>query len=153
MRNRADYENGLQRRGAITVWLPDTALVARLGLGLPIPDHTTLSRRLRKLGTVRFKKPAVGHPIHLLIDSTGLRVHVGHLRKPPKRRVWRTLHVAANADTGEILAADLTNRRTADCGRVPGLLDQVDDRMASLMADGAWWKTPCFGTRQSSVTR
>jgi hypothetical protein len=113
-------------------------VLRHLNLGLPIPDHTTLSRRLRKLGTVRFKKPAVGHPIHLLIDSTGLRVHVGHLRKPRKRRVWRKLHLAVNADTGEILAVDLTNRRTADCGRVPGLLDQVDDRMASLVADGAY---------------
>ena len=70
----------------------------------PIPDHTTLSRRLKKLGdTGSAGLPQIG-PIHLLIDSTGLRIHVGHLRKPPKRRVWRKLHLAVNADTGEILA-------------------------------------------------
>ena len=46
--------------------------------------------------------------------------------------------MAVNAETGEVLAAELTNRRTADCARVPGLLDQIDDRVASLMADGAY---------------
>lgn len=114
------------------------SLAGLLGLGLPIPDHTTLSRRLKKLENLRFRRPVTDDPIHLLIDSTGLRVHVGHLRKPPKRRVWRKLHLAVNADTGEVLAANLTNRRTADCARVPGLLDQIDDRVASLMADGAY---------------
>lgn len=28
VRNWADYENGLQRRGALTVWLSDTTLEA-----------------------------------------------------------------------------------------------------------------------------
>ena len=132
VRNWGDYEAGLQRRGAVTVWLSDAALEAwrapatgrpggqpiysdlaietaltirmifrlplrqtegflrslasLLGLGLPIPDHTTLSRRLRKLGYLRLKRPAADEPIHLLIDSMGLRVHIGHLRKPPNRR-------------------------------------------------------------------
>jgi hypothetical protein len=46
--------------------------------------------------------------------------------------------LAVDGDTGEILAEDLTNRHTADCVRVPGLLDQIDDRVTSLMADGAY---------------
>jgi hypothetical protein len=108
------------------------------GLELPIPHHTTLSRRLKKLENIRIRRLVTEEPIHLLIDSTGLRIHVGHLRTPPKRRVWRKLHLAVNADTGEVLAADLTNRRTADCARVPKLLDQIDDRVASVMADGAY---------------
>jgi hypothetical protein len=184
IRNWTKYEAGLQRRGALTVWLSDTALEAwrapatgkpggqrtysdlaieaaltvrmvfhlplrqtegflrslaeLLGLGLPIPDHTTISRRLQGLGTFRSRELAGDDPIQLLIDSTGLRVHVGHLRKPPKRRVWRKLHLAVNADTGEVLASDLTNRRTADCARVPKLLDQIDEEVASLTADGAY---------------
>ena len=105
---------------------------------LPIPDHTTLSRRLKTLGKVPVCTAVNDQPIHLLIDSTGLRIHVGHLRKPPKRRVWRKLHLAVNADTGEVLAADLTHRRTADCARAPNLLNQIGDRVASLMADGAY---------------
>jgi IS5 family transposase len=77
-------------------------------------------------------------PVHLLIDSTGLRIHVGHLRKPPKRRAWRKLHLAVDADTGEILASDLTARRTHDSSRVPALLEQVGNPVASVSADGAY---------------
>ena len=114
------------------------SLAHLLGLDLRIPDHTTLSRRLKKLENLQFRRLVTAEPIHLLVDFTGLRIHVGHLRKPPRRRVWRELHLAVNADTGEVLAAELTNRRTADCARVPNLLDQIDDRVASLRADGAY---------------
>ncbi|MDK1046290.1 MAG: transposase, partial [Anaerolineales bacterium] len=61
-------------------------LAHMLEVEIPVPDHTTLSRRLKKLGEIRFRRLATDRPIHLLIDSTGLRIHVGHLRKPPKRR-------------------------------------------------------------------
>ena len=49
------------------------SLARMLEVELPIPDHTTLSRRLKKLGEIRFRRLATDRPIHLLIDSTGLR--------------------------------------------------------------------------------
>jgi len=55
------------------------SLARILEVELPIPDQTTLSRRLKKLGEIRFRRLATDRPIHLLIDSTGLRIHVGHL--------------------------------------------------------------------------
>ena len=109
-----------------------------LEVDLPIPDHTTLSRRLQKLGEIRFRRLATGRPIHLLIDSTGLRIHVGHLREPPRRRAWRKLHLAVDGGTGEIVASDLTGRRTRDSARVTTLLGQLDGRVASVSADGAY---------------
>jgi hypothetical protein len=109
-----------------------------LEVEIPIPDHTTLSRRLRTLGTIPFRAVANDQPIHLLIDSTGLRIHVGNLRKPPKNRAWRKLHLAVDAATGEIVASDLTGRRNHDCTRVPVMLGQIDNRAASFYADGAY---------------
>ena len=44
-----------------------------LDVDLPIPDHTTPSRRLQKLGEIQFR-PATRGPLHLLIDSTGIRI-------------------------------------------------------------------------------
>jgi hypothetical protein len=44
IRNWPEYEAGLQRRGDLTVWL-----TRQLEIDLPIPDHTTLSRRLKTL--------------------------------------------------------------------------------------------------------
>ena len=38
-------------------------------LDLPIPDHTTLSRRLKTLGDIQLSRLRTDRPIHLLIDS------------------------------------------------------------------------------------
>ena len=114
------------------------SLARMLKVELPIPDHTTLSRRLKKLGEIPFRRLATDRPIHLLIDSTGLRIHVGHLQRPPKNRAWRKLHLAVDAGTGQIVASDLTGRRTHDSSRVPSLLEQIDGRVASVSADGAY---------------
>jgi len=109
-----------------------------LDVEIPVPDHTTLSRRLKTLGEIPFRTVAGHRPVHLLIDSTGLRIHFGNLRKPPNKRAWRKLHVAVDAGTGDIVASDLTTRRTHDCTRVPVLLGQIDNRVASVCADGAY---------------
>ena len=74
-----------------------------LDLGLRIPDHTTLSRRSKDL-KVRLRPSARHGPVHIMIDSTGLRVHSGNSDvSPPKRRAWRKLHLVIDADTGDVL--------------------------------------------------
>ena len=113
-------------------------LAEMLEVDLPIPDHTTLSRRLKRLSEVQLRRRPTNRPIHLLIDSTGLRIHVGHLQKPPRNRAWRKLHLAVDADSGEIVASDLTSRRTHDSTQVPTLLEQIDQPLASVSADGAY---------------
>jgi hypothetical protein len=43
-----------------------------LGLNLAVPDHSTLSRRAE---TLKVRRPRRGRePVHLLVDSTGLRL-------------------------------------------------------------------------------
>ena len=96
------------------------------------------SRRLKKLSDIQFRSAGNDQPIHLLIDSTGLRIHVRPLGKPPKRRAWRKLHLAVDADTGEILASDLTSRRTRDGAQVCALLEQIHNPVVALSADGAY---------------
>ncbi len=125
------------------------SLAQMLEVEIPVPDHTTLSRRLKKLGRIPMPKVTRRRAIHLLIDSTGLRVHVGHMRKPPKNRAWRKLHLVVDASTGEIVASDLTSRRTRDCARVPVLLEQIDDPVASVAADGAYDALGVYETAQA----
>ncbi len=60
------------------------------------------------------------------------------MKKPPRNRAWRKLHLAVDADSGEIVASDLTARRTHDCTQVPALLEQIADPVASVSADGAY---------------
>jgi hypothetical protein len=48
------------------------SILQLLGLDLPVPDHSTLSRRAETLEVVRPK--AESAPVHLLVDGTGLRL-------------------------------------------------------------------------------
>jgi hypothetical protein len=61
------------------------SLAQLLELDLPVPDPTTLSRRLEKLSEIPFRSAGNDQPIHLLIDSTGLRIHV----EPWRADAWR----------------------------------------------------------------
>ena len=121
-------------------------LAQLLDVDLPIPDHTTLSRRLQKLGEIPFHKSATNRPMHLLIDSTGIRIHVGHLRQPPRDR--RKLHLAVDAKTGQIVASELTSHRTRDSTLVASLLAQTDPPVASICADGAYDRESVYAAAQ-----
>ena len=106
-----------------------------------MPDHSTLSRRAETLQVVRPK--AGGAPVHLLVDSTGLRLcgpgeWLEEKHGTRRRRAWRVLHLATDADTGRIVASALTDRDVDDGSRVGPLLDRVDGPVASFTGDGAY---------------
>ena len=50
------------------------SIAALLNVEIAIPDHTTLSRRGGGL-TILQKSIGRGEPLHLLIDSTGLKIY------------------------------------------------------------------------------
>ena len=79
-----------------------------------------------------------------MIDSTGLRIHVGNARKPPKQRAWRKLHIAVDRETGNIVASELTASRARDATRVPALLTQIQAPLASVAADSAYDKEAVY---------
>ena len=114
------------------------SLFSLLVLDGQVPDHTTISRRARKLGKLAICAPAGNKPVHILVDSTGLSIHVGNLRKPPRDRDWRKLHIAVNALSGEVIASDLTSKSARDASRVPALVKQIRRPLGSVCADGAY---------------
>ncbi len=114
-----------------------------LGLDLPVPDHSTLSRRAETLGVPRPASGSGGGPAHLLVDSTGLKLcgpgeWLEEKHGTKRRRAWRVLHLATDADTGRIVASVLTDRDADDGSQVGPLLDRVDGPVASFTADGAY---------------
>jgi hypothetical protein len=50
----------------------------------------------------------------------------------------RQVHEAVDAAIGEIVASDVAGRRTRDCTWVPTLLRQLENRLISDLADGAF---------------
>src|SRR4051812_8206666 len=119
------------------------SLMRLLGLDLPIPDHTTLSRRAETLEVPRPRSSHSAEPVHLLVDSTGLKLcgpgeWLVEKHGTKARRSWRKLHLGRDADTGQIVAATLTTPDVDDGSQVGPLLDQVDGPIASFTGDGAY---------------
>jgi hypothetical protein len=117
------------------------SIIHLLGLALTVPDHTTLSRRAE---TLEVPRPRSGsEPVHLLVDSTGLKLcgqgeWLAEKHGTKKRRSWKKLHLGVDADTGRIVASELTGKDVDDGSRVAPLLDLVDEPVASFTADGAY---------------
>ena len=114
------------------------SLFALMKLDNDVPDHTTISRRKAKLGKVPFYQDKQKTPLHILIDSSGLAVHAGQLRRAPKSRDYRKLHLCVDEQTGEVVAGELTSKRARDSSRVASLVGQIDGPISSARADTAY---------------
>lgn len=159
-RRRAGGQRVYSRAAIETIWT--IAMIYRLPLRqtegfvqslfeladipLPVPDHTTVSRRFRKLKRRPLPPPHRDQPIHLLVDSTGLTIHVGKSTIPPRRRGWRKIHVAVDREDGTIVASDLGANETRDAARVPALLNQVKRPLSSFSADTAYDRAEVYAT-------
>ena len=109
-----------------------------LNLDNDVPDHSTISRRKARLGQVASYERRTVKPVHLRIDSSGLSVHVGQLRTPPKARDYRKLHLAVDEPTSDVVACELTSKRARDASRVASLVGQIERPIASAKADAAY---------------
>ena len=184
--NWADYNEGLRRRGDLTVWISEDALarwsaprrttrggqphysdlaielcltlglvfkqplrqtqglmrsIARLlGIVIAVPDFSTLSRRGNGLTLQTKPKAHCQAGIHLVVDSTGLKIfgEGEWLENKRKRRSWRKLHLGLDLVSGEIVCSDLTKDGVGDPTALPVLLDQVDSPVNRFLADGAY---------------
>lgn len=125
-----------------------TSVLKLMGLDLAVPDHTTLSRRASKWRSPerrrddRASTPENG-PVHVLIDSTGLEVYgagqwLEEKHGARSRRNWRKLHLALDADSGDILAHVMTDQDAGDASQVGPLLDQIHMPIGQFTADGAY---------------
>ncbi len=117
------------------------SITRMLGIELPVPDHTTLSRRACGLPVQPQRRTRLVE-LHLIVDSTGLKLRgagewLFEKHETAKRRAWRKLHVGIDSASGEIVAFDLTNN-VDDASHVEPLLDQLAESPAPFMADGAY---------------
>jgi len=132
------------------------SLFALMGVDLTVPDYTTLCRRA---ATVRITLPkkATG-PLHLVLDSTGLKVYGEGEWKVrqhgySKRRTWLKLHLAVDPQTHEIQAAMVTDPGVTDAETVPALLGQVENPVESAAADGAYDRQEVYDALEGRSAR
>ncbi|MEO0537638.1 MAG: IS5 family transposase [Cyanobacteria bacterium P01_A01_bin.123] len=117
------------------------SLFKLMQINLPVPDHSTVSRRL---GTLSVSMPVQQHtgPRHVVVDSTGIKIYGEGEWKTrqhgvSKRRTWRKLHLGVDEACGEILIAEVTTNDYRDSEILASLLDGIGDEVSQVSGDGA----------------
>jgi transposase len=115
--------------------------------GCKCPDYTTICRRARSV-KVSFKLCRRG-PLHIVFDSTGLKVYGEgewrmHKHGPSYRRGWKKIHIAMCVETQQIVAASISEKELGDSQALPGLLDAISGDIAEVIGDGAYDCRNCY---------
>ena len=123
------------------------SLFRMMKIDLPMPDHSTLSKRGKDLKVKLPKK--TNQSLNIVMDSTGLKLYGEgewkvRMNGVSKRRTWRKLHIGANPDDGEIQAVILTENSVSDDATVEVLLEQIEQEIINFGADGAYDKRKVY---------
>lgn len=115
-----------------------------------VPSYSQINRRAKDI-KVSLALPKSKGPLHLVFDSTGLKVYgegEWKVRKHgySKRRTWRKLHLGVDEKSGLIYAQVLTENDVDDASQLDPMLEQVDSPVEKIGADGAYDKSKCWDT-------
>lgn len=124
-------------------------LISMAGLTLPCPNYTTVCRRAKELNICLPKHIKPGEAIHVLVDSSGLKVFgegEWKTRKHgySKRRTWRKIHVAICSKTGCAVSAVVTTNSVGDTEVFGDLIDSIEEPITSVSGDGAYDSLDCY---------
>jgi hypothetical protein len=124
------------------------SILRLMGVDLPCPDHTTLSRRNATVAIRRKIDRAPQGPVCVIVDSTGLKAcgqGEWHTQKhgEKKHKPWKKLHIGVD-DQGQIVASTVTESNEQDPSQVPDLLDQIDQEIDRFIADGIFDQEPVY---------
>ena len=114
-----------------------------MGLVLDVPDHTTLSRRAKRLKQkVPLRVPKKLGRIDLVIDSSGLAIFGEGEWAAAKHggkgiRGWKKLHLGVDGD-GVIVGQRLTDASVDDGNVGVDFVDGVPGKVRRVIGDGAY---------------
>lgn len=124
------------------------SLMKLMNLDLAVPDYSTLCRRRKTLAVVLPRQHS-SQPLHVVVDSTGVKVFGEGEWKVRQhgytcRRTWRKLHIGVDEASGEIVAAVLATNNFTDGQVLPDLLEQIIEPIAQVSGDKAYDKRNCY---------
>lgn len=120
------------------------SLMDILKISAEAPDYSLLCKRQKTLEVKLPKKNLrMNEGIHILVDTTGLKIFgEGEWKVRQhgivKKRLWRKLHLAINAESQEIEAFKLTNLGFQDCEGFPLLIDEINKKIDTVTGDGGY---------------
>lgn len=118
------------------------SVLDRMGLELRTPAYTTRCRRQGGL-EVSLPRQRQGKALHVVVDATGLEVYGEGEWKVrqhgyTKRRTWRKLHLGIDEHSAEIVATVVSTNNVGDSEVLSDLLEQIDEPIEQLSADGSY---------------
>ncbi len=94
--------------------------------------------------------PTISGPLHLLIDSTEIKVEgegewIRRKHGASCRRIWREIHIGIDAGSLDIRAIEVTKSSVGGGPVLSDLLDQIseDQEIAFVTTDGAYDTRVC----------
>lgn len=138
-RQLAGFAESVFELMGVEIQVPSYTQICRRQLGLKVP--LGVSERLKN-----------GEAIHLVVDSSGLKVYgecEWKVRKHgwSKRRTWRKIHLGVDEKTGEITAQVLTDNKTDDAAVLVDVLEQTYEQGVEINkvgTDGAYDHYNCW---------
>lgn len=124
------------------------SVVKLLDVELSVPDYTTLCRRRKSL-SIELPRRKKSEPLHMVVDSTGIKVYGEGEWKVrqhgwSRRRTWRKLHLGVDEATREFVAVVVSTNDFKDSQLLADLLEQVGDEISQVSADGAYDSRNCY---------
>lgn len=118
------------------------SLMNLMNLDYDVPDHSHMSRRAKSL-QVEIPRRVRSEPMHVVVDSTGLKIYgegEWKVRKhgASKRRRWIKVHLATDVQVKDTIAVEVTTEEWADCEVFASLMDQIEGVINQINADGAY---------------
>lgn len=123
------------------------SLFTLMDVPLQSPDYSCISKRAKQVN-IQYRLPSKGSVVHLVIDATELKVYgegEWKVRKHGKAkwRVWCKLHLAVDAQTHTIVAAEVSLETVGDNEVFPILFYQLWRKIEQVSADGAYDTKEC----------
>jgi IS5 family transposase len=123
------------------------SLFKLMQLNLDVPCYTRLS--CRQSSVTLPKLPKLNESIHLVVDSSGLKIYGEGEWKVrqhgyDKRRTWRKIHLGMDEKSKLIVTTLVTENNCSDDKKLPELLDGYDGNVHQVSADGAYDSHDCF---------
>ena len=126
-------------------------LLAMMKTALPVPNYTTLCRRMKYLSVEyhRCLAQKQGHPLDLVFDATGLKVYGrGEWKTKPSDRFhvknWKMLHLGMSASNFQIRELEFSTCKVFDSEAFVRMLPRIKGKVGKVYADKAYLATECF---------
>lgn len=119
------------------------SLFKAMGLDLPVPSYSQISRRAKSLHKRVGQLTKGKQARHIIFDSTGLKVDGEgewkvKVHGKSKRRTWRKFHIGIDAETQDIVCCELTGNDKGDAEVAERMLESLPCKVKSARGDGAY---------------